>query len=109
MPASGTNSPTAGTAPSSAAEGVRLDGVSFAYGPAVVLRDLSLTVPAGAFCALLGPSGCGKSTLLKLIAGELAPLTGRVSVAGRDVTAAPPEARNVGTVYQSYALFPHLT
>jgi ABC-type Fe3+/spermidine/putrescine transport system ATPase subunit len=88
---------------------VRLDGVSFAYGPAAVLRDLILVVPAGAFCALLGPSGCGKTTLLKLIAGELAPQAGRVSVNGHDVTDTPPEARNIGTVYQSYALFPHLT
>ena len=109
MSASGTNSPTAGTAPSSAADGVRLAGVSFGYGPAAVVRDLSLAVPAGAFCALLGPSGCGKTTLLKLIAGELVPQSGRVSVGGRDLTTVPPEARNIGTVYQSYALFPHLT
>jgi len=109
MPASGTNSPTAGTAPYSAADGLRLDGVSFAYGPSAVVCDLSLAVPLGAFCALLGPSGCGKTTLLKMIAGELVPQTGRVSVGGRDVTTTPPESRNIGTVYQSYALFPHLT
>jgi ABC-type Fe3+/spermidine/putrescine transport system ATPase subunit len=110
MPANGTNSPTAGTAPSSAAgDAVRLAAVAFGFGPAPVVRDVSLSVPAGSFLTILGPSGCGKTTLLKLIGGYLLPTTGRVFLRGRDVTAAPPEARNVGTVFQNYALFPHLT
>jgi ABC-type Fe3+/spermidine/putrescine transport system ATPase subunit len=70
---------------------------------------VSLGVPAGAFLALLGPSGCGKTTLLKLLGGYLAPGSGRVLLRGRDVTALPPERRNVGMVFQSYALFPHLS
>jgi ABC-type Fe3+/spermidine/putrescine transport system ATPase subunit len=91
------------------ADGVRLDGVTFGYGPTAAVRDVSLAVPAGQLLALLGPSGCGKTTLLKLIGGYLAPAAGRVFLRGRDVTALPPEARNAGTVFQSYALFPHLT
>lgn len=68
-----------------------------------------MSVPAGAFVTLLGPSGCGKTTLLKLIAGYLPPAAGAIRLFGRDVTAEPPERRNVGFVFQNYALFPHLT
>ncbi len=88
---------------------VRLDCVSFGYGSAPVVRDISLAVPAGQLLALLGPSGCGKTTLLKLLGGYLTPSAGRVELRGRDVTALPPEARNAGMVFQNYALFPHLT
>ncbi|VTR91086.1 spermidine putrescine abc transporter atpase : Putative component of ABC transporter OS=Rhizobium freirei PRF 81 GN=RHSP_71811 PE=3 SV=1: ABC_tran: TOBE_2 [Gemmata massiliana] len=90
-------------------DGVCLDAVTFGYGPTTVVRDVSLTVPAGKLLALLGPSGCGKTTLLKLLGGYLAPSVGRVFLRERDVTALPPEARNAGTVFQNYALFPHLT
>lgn len=83
--------------------------MTFGYGPTAVLRGVSLSVPAGSLVTLLGPSGCGKTTLLKLIAGYLTPNGGAVRLRGRDVTAAPPERRNVGFVFQSYALFPHLT
>jgi ABC-type Fe3+/spermidine/putrescine transport system ATPase subunit len=88
---------------------VRIEGLTFAYGAAPVVRDVSFGVPAGAFLALLGPSGCGKTTLLKLLGGYLTPASGRVHLRRRDVTALPPERRNVGMVFQSYALFPHLT
>jgi ABC-type Fe3+/spermidine/putrescine transport system ATPase subunit len=74
-----------------------------------VLRDVSLSVPGGQFLTLLGPSGCGKTTLLKLIGGYLTPAAGAVFLRGRDVTALPPERRNAGMVFQSYALFPHLS
>jgi ABC-type Fe3+/spermidine/putrescine transport system ATPase subunit len=88
---------------------VRIDGLTFGYATAPVVRDISLAVPAGAFLALLGPSGCGKTTLLKLLGGYLTPASGRIFLRRRDVTALPPERRNVGMVFQSYALFPHLT
>ncbi len=106
MPSSGTPSPTAGTAPSSA---VKLDAVTFGYDATPVLRAVNLVVPAGVFVTLLGPSGCGKTTLLKLIGGYLAADSGTVHLRGRDMTTAPPERRNVGFVFQNYALFPHLT
>jgi ABC-type Fe3+/spermidine/putrescine transport system ATPase subunit len=66
-------------------------------------------MPAGQFLTLLGPSGCGKTTLLKLIGGYLTPAAGAVFLGGREVTALPPERRNVGMVFQNYALFPHLS
>ena len=91
------------------APGVRLDGVTFGYGPTPVVRDVSLAVPAGQLLTLLGPSGCGKTTLLKLLGGYLTPSAGRVFLRDRDVTALPPENRNAGMVFQNYALFPHLT
>jgi ABC-type Fe3+/spermidine/putrescine transport system ATPase subunit len=102
--------PTAGTAPSSApAEALRAVGVSYSYGDVPAVRDVTLSVPAGAFVSLLGPSGCGKSTLLKLLCGHLAPSAGRILLGGRDATDLPPERRGLGMVFQSYALFPHLS
>ena len=70
---------------------------------------ISFTVEAGTLCVLLGPSGCGKSTTLRLIAGLETADEGRITIAGRDVTHAPPTARNIAMVFQSYALFPHLS
>ncbi|MGG5808832.1 ABC transporter ATP-binding protein [Falsiroseomonas sp. CW058] len=70
---------------------------------------ISLELPRGALLALLGPSGCGKTTTLRMIAGLELPDAGRVVVAGQDVTALPPHRRNMGVVFQSYALFPHLS
>jgi putative spermidine/putrescine transport system ATP-binding protein len=74
-----------------------------------VLRDLSLSVAQGEFVSLLGPSGCGKTTLLRCIAGLLHPDRGQITVGGRDITALAAHQRNVGVVFQNYALFPHLT
>jgi ABC-type Fe3+/spermidine/putrescine transport system ATPase subunit len=88
---------------------VRLQGLTFGYGPAPVVRDVSLVVPAGQLLTLLGPSGCGKTTLLKLLGGYLVPSAGRIVLRDRDATTSPPEARNAGMVFQNYALFPHLT
>ncbi|WP_034386859.1 ABC transporter ATP-binding protein [Deinococcus sp. YIM 77859] len=79
------------------------------FGPTVAVDDVSLTVGAGETVALLGPSGCGKSTVLRCVAGLERPDAGRVCIGGRDVTALPPEARQVGLVFQEYALFPHLS
>ena len=104
------NSPTAGIAPSCAtADAIRLDDVSFGYDGEQTLRHVSLSIPRGAFVTLLGPSGCGKTTLLKLIGGYLLPSHGRIQFEQRDVTLEPPHSRDVGMVFQSYALFPHLT
>lgn len=80
-----------------------------AYGASVAVRDLSLSVPRGQLIALLGPSGCGKTTTLRMVAGLERPDAGRVVVEGRDVTALPAHARRMGVVFQSYALFPHLS
>jgi sn-glycerol 3-phosphate transport system ATP-binding protein len=88
---------------------IRLDGVSKSWGGSVGARDLSLSVPRGAFVVLLGPSGCGKSTTLRLIAGLETPDAGRILIDGSDVTHAPPAARRLSMVFQSYALFPHLS
>lgn len=87
----------------------RLEDVSFGYGPRSAVCGVSLAVPPGRLLTLLGPSGCGKTTLLKILGGYLTPASGRVELAGRDVTTLPPEARNAGMVFQNYALFPHLT
>jgi spermidine/putrescine transport system ATP-binding protein len=90
-------------------EAVELRGVSKRYGSVVAVDNVSLTVRAGEFLTLLGPSGCGKTTLLRLVAGFETPDTGTVILDGRDVTLAPPYQRNVNQVFQSYALFPHLS
>ncbi|MFI8994083.1 ABC transporter ATP-binding protein [Streptomyces sp. NPDC053542] len=87
---------------------VRLSGLSKTYGTFTAVQPLDLTVPAGSFFALLGASGCGKTTTLRMIAGLEEPTTGTVELAGKDVTALPPYKRPVNTVFQNYALFPHL-
>ncbi len=86
-----------------------VEGLGVAYGAVTALRDLSLTVARGEFVALLGPSGCGKTSLLRAIAGFAPVRAGRILLAGRDVAAIPPRRRNIGIVFQSYALFPHMT
>ncbi len=86
-----------------------LEGLSKSFGSTQVLRDLSLAVEAGELLTVLGPSGCGKTTLLRLIAGLEQPDTGTLRLDGRDVTRAPAHQRPVNTVFQSYALFPHLS
>ena len=88
---------------------VRLDRVSKSYGNTVALKDLSLEIRCGEFLTLLGPSGCGKTTTLRLISGFEVPDSGFVAINGRDVTNVPPFRRDVNTVFQNYALFPHLT
>jgi spermidine/putrescine transport system ATP-binding protein len=91
------------------ASDVKLDRVSKSFGAFKAVDDVSLRVPAGSFVALLGPSGAGKSTVLRMIGGfELAD-TGSIHIGGRDVTDLPPYKRDVNTVFQSYALFPHMT
>ena len=88
---------------------VELRGVSKAFDGKTVLAGLDLDIHHGEFLTLLGPSGCGKTTVLRLIAGFEQPDRGSIHIQGRDVAGLPPDARQVNTVFQSYALFPHLT
>jgi iron(III) transport system ATP-binding protein len=88
---------------------VECRGIRLGYGTTEVLRDVNLRVEPGEFFALLGPSGSGKSTLLRLIAGFAQAQHGTLMVDGRDIGAIPPHARNIGMVFQSYALWPHLS
>ncbi len=92
-----------------AAGGLSLSGVAKRFGGTTALAPLDLDVAAGEFLVVVGPSGCGKSTLLRLIAGLEDVSAGRIAIAGRDVTDRPPAARGVAMVFQSYALYPHMT
>ncbi|MDK0522588.1 ABC transporter ATP-binding protein [Streptomyces sp. ML-6] len=87
---------------------VRLTGITKTYGSFTAVEPLDLTVPQGTFFALLGASGCGKTTTLRMIAGLEEATTGTISLGDRDITDLPPYKRPVNTVFQSYALFPHL-
>ena len=86
-----------------------LNRVSKLYGDFRAVDDLSLTIPDGSFFALLGPSGCGKTTTLRMIAGLEEPTSGTINIGDTDITTQKPYRRNVNTVFQNYALFPHLT
>ena len=88
---------------------LQLEGLRRSYGGVAAVADVSLSVPRGSLIALLGPSGCGKTTTLRMVAGLELPDSGRVLVDGRDVTRLPPYARRMGVVFQSYALFPHMS
>src|SRR5579875_3380311 len=87
---------------------VRLERVTKRFGDVVAVDDISLEIRAGEFLSLLGPSGCGKTTTLRMIGGFEDPNLGRIFLGGNDVTALPPYRRDVNTVFQSYAVFPHL-
>jgi iron(III) transport system ATP-binding protein len=98
--------------PTSAAIGVQFQGVTKRFGPAgapLVLQGVDLAIAKGTLTTILGPSGCGKTTLLRMIAGLDAPTSGRVLIDGEDVTTLGPAERNVSMVFQSYALFPHMS
>jgi len=86
-----------------------LDRLTKLYGEHVAVDGVSLNVADGEFLVLLGPSGCGKTTTLRMIAGFVEASHGRVSLGGRDITHEPPHRRNIGVVFQNYALFPHLS
>ncbi len=88
---------------------VMLEGIGKSYGAQRAVHPLDLTVEGGTLVTLLGPSGCGKTTLLRMVAGLETPSEGRLLIGGRDVTRLPPGARNVSMVFQSYALFPHMS
>ena len=93
---------TAGTA-------MKLDGVSKHYGPVKALDNVSFELRKGEFLTMLGPSGSGKTTSLRAIAGFIQPTAGRLMIDGRDMTSVPPQKRNIGMMFQDYALFPHMT
>jgi ABC-type Fe3+/spermidine/putrescine transport system ATPase subunit len=95
--------------PASASPDVELVGITKRFGGTAAVDRIDLEVHAGEFLSLLGPSGCGKTTTLRLIAGFERPDEGEVRIGGRDVSKVPPYRRDVNTVFQSYALFPHLT
>ena len=88
---------------------VRFEKVEKRFGEQIAVRGIDLAVRPGEFVTLLGPSGCGKTTCLRMVAGFIAPTSGRIVMGGRDITALPPYRRNTGMVFQSYALFPHRT
>ncbi|MFC2010060.1 ABC transporter ATP-binding protein [Chloroflexota bacterium] len=87
---------------------LELKNICKSFGSLTVLEDLSLDVYKGELCCLLGPSGCGKTTVLKIINGLLEPDRGNVLLAGQDITVVPCQKRNLGLVFQNYALFPHM-
>ena len=90
-------------------EFLRVDDVVVGYGSSDILKGLSLSIRKGEFVALLGSSGCGKTTLLRAIAGFARPKSGAIHVNGKDVTLLPPDKRGMALVFQSYALWPHMT
>ncbi len=92
-----------------AACAVSLRGITKSYGDRAVVSDLNLDIGSGEFFSMLGPSGCGKTTTLRMIGGFVDPTYGEVSLNGKDVTDVPPNRRDVNTVFQSYALFDHLS
>jgi multiple sugar transport system ATP-binding protein len=88
---------------------ITLKNVSKSFGSSSVISDVSLEISNGEFVVFVGPSGCGKSTLLRLIAGLEDPTSGKILIDGRDVTAQAPARRELSMVFQSYALYPHMS
>ena len=88
---------------------IDISGLKKSFGPTTVVHDFELSVDRGEFISFLGPSGCGKTTILRMIAGFETATAGSITIAGKEVTHLPPAKRNVGMVFQSYALFPNMT
>jgi len=87
---------------------ITVEQLSHSFGDKTVLQDINLSIKKGEFVTILGPSGCGKTTLMRLIGGFLKAKEGRITIAGKEMTQVPPHLRPVNTVFQRYALFPHL-
>src|SRR5262249_4079757 len=104
-----TASGAASNEPETAGATVTLDHVSKRFASFAAVDDVSLTITAGEFITLLGPSGSGKTTMLLMIAGFEDPSAGEILIDSRSIVAIPPYRRNIGMVFQSYALFPHMT
>ena len=88
---------------------LQIGDLSKSFGDFVAVKDFSLSIEKGEFVSLLGPSGCGKTTTLQMVAGFVSPTSGSIQVEGKDLLAMPASKRNIGIVFQSYALFPHMT
>ena len=88
---------------------IDLESVTKRFGATLAVSDVSLTIPHGSYCCLLGPSGCGKTTILRMIAGHEAPTSGEIRIGGQSVVGLPPVKRGTAMMFQSYALFPHLS
>jgi len=89
---------------------IELAGLTKSYdGVTTVVQGINLRIPDGAYCCFLGPSGCGKTTILRMIAGHEDPTGGEILIGGENVVGLPPVARGTAMMFQSYALFPHLT
>ncbi|MEA2544954.1 MAG: putative spermidine/putrescine transport system ATP-binding protein, partial [Chloroflexota bacterium] len=86
-----------------------LQGIQKQFGPTFAVRDFNLSAEKGEFVSFLGPSGCGKTTTLRMIAGFEQPTAGTITIGGTDITRRPPNRRNIGMVFQSYALFPNMS
>ena len=87
---------------------IEIKNVSKSYGDNVIIENLNLYINKGEFVSILGPSGCGKSTTLRMVAGFEIPTSGEILLNGQDITKLPPHKRPINTVFQRYALFPHL-
>ncbi len=88
---------------------LQLEGLGKSYGPTAAVSGVSLDIAQGEMVVLLGPSGCGKTTILRMVAGFVPPTAGDILLDGGSIVALPPHKRDLGLVFQSYALFPHLT
>ncbi|MGL4820267.1 MAG: ATP-binding cassette domain-containing protein, partial [Bacilli bacterium] len=88
---------------------LKLSNITKYFGTKPAVENISFSIPQGSFVTLLGPSGCGKSTLLKMISGLFIPEVGTIHLDGEDITTKKIQSRDIGLVFQSYALFPHLT
>ena len=88
---------------------VKIEGVTKSFGSVYAVDDINLQIYRGEFFSLLGGSGCGKTTLLRMLAGFEAPTQGRIYIDGKDITDVPPYRRPINMMFQSYALFPHMT
>ena len=108
-PAKGAPAATIAIRPSGEDVAVELDGVTKSFGKITALNEISLQVRRGELMTLLGPSGCGKTTLLNLVAGFLMPESGQIAIDGRRVTHVPTHRREIGIMFQNYALFPHMS
>ncbi len=97
------------TRAAAAGHALTLSGITQRFGPVIAANEITLEVRPGELVSLLGPSGCGKTTLLKIVAGFQRPMAGDVLVGGRSITRLPPHARQIGIVFQNYALFPHMS
>ena len=107
-----TSSPTTETSPGTSAPAIRLEGLRKEFTgrpPVVAVEDANLSIASGEFFSMLGPSGSGKTTVLRMIAGFEQPTEGTIELAGEDVTRRPPFERDVNTVFQDYAIFPHMS